>query len=135
VLVLGGAAPGSRRIGADRAVAEVGPADPDVSLGAVAGPEGCAWVERGGAVRLLAHGAGAAPVDVRGVGTTAHRPALADGMVYAVGPDDLLKVASVKDPAKTVWSAPLPGPALSGPVPWGGLIVVRTAAGLAAYER
>ena len=135
LLVLGGAAPGARRVGADRAASPVGSANPDVAIGAVAGPDGCAWVERGGAVRMLARGAGAAPVDVAGVGTTAHRPALADGMVYAVGPDNVLRAASVKEPGKTAWASPLPGPAAAGPVPWGGVIVVRTAAGLAAYER
>lgn len=133
-IVLGGAH-GLAEIAPGGAVSRVlGEADPDPALGLLATREAIVWVERSGSVRALVRG-GAAAIDVGGVGVAATTPALRDGLVVAVGRDRMLRAALLTAPASTSWKTRLPADVASPPVIVGDLVVVRTSAGIAAFER
>ncbi|MFO0931557.1 MAG: DUF4388 domain-containing protein [Planctomycetota bacterium] len=117
-----------------RVVKTMGDADPDPAFGLVSEKDAVAWVERSGLVRALVRGA-AAPLDVGGVSVAAVTPALADGAVYSVGRDRVLRVARLDAPGSTAWKVKLPGTALGSPVIAGDLVIVRTDAGTVAFER
>ena len=135
VLVLGGAAPGLSMIDASGARSPLaGGASPDLSVHPTLTREGIAWLDAAG-VRWLVVGKAHEMVDVAGVGTPAFPVAVANGTVYAVGTDGVLRAARLDAPTVAAWTLRLPSTPRGEPVVHGDLILVRTDAGLAAVER
>ena len=134
VVVVGGPGEGLSLIRPDRSVAPIGSAACDPAVGIVAAAGTVVWADPSGAVFALRHGENR-PVEVSGLGAVVKAPTLADGTLYGVGKDGALRAARLAEPTRTVWRVALGSPAEASPVAAGDLVFVRTAAGVAAYER
>jgi len=134
VLVIGGRDGLAEIAPNGRVVRTLGTADPDPAFSLAADKDVVVWVERSGLVRALPRGAAEA-FDVGGAGGAAVAPAVADGAVYCVGRDRVLRVARFDAPDRLAWKVTLPGAALAPPVVAGELVIVRTDAGTVAFER
>jgi hypothetical protein len=137
-LVVGGDAAGGkgglRRVAADLTVSAFGDADVQGGSTASLSPDGLAWIGADGRARWLGHGA-SVPTALDGLGRPASAPAVADGAVYAVGGDGVLRAARLDAPAETAWRSALPGAPQTDPLVHGDLVLLRTDQGVVAVER
>ncbi len=134
IVVAGGAAPGLLRRSAAGTTTVLGEASADPRQPPSIGPDGIAWIDADGHVRALATGASAAPA-LGVLSTCALPPTIADGVVYAIGTDGVLRCVRLDKPDRLVWSCRLPGAPQSGPVVLRDALYVRTSAGLCAFDR
>ena len=134
VLLIGGT-PGLRKISSARVVKPLGTADPDGGLRATLTREGVLWVEKSGRVRCLPADDAKPAFEVKGLDLAAAPVIEADGTVYVVGRDGVLRGARLEAPDVTLWQVKLLGKPLSEPIVSGDLLLVRTDLGIYAYER
>jgi len=134
VLVAGGAAPGLVRRAGTGQLTPLGEASADPRSTPSIGPDGVAWLDADGRVRALGRG-GSNAVVLGALSTCALAPSLADGVVYAIGKDGVLRCVRLDAPTVVVWSCRLPGAPRSGPAVLRDAVYVRTAVGLCAFDR
>lgn len=134
LLVVGGAAPRIVRRAADGRTTVLGEATADPSARPALAAEGLAWLDADGRVRAIASG-GAKPVVLEALSTCTFPPALADGVVYAIGKDGVLRCARLDAPKQTLWTCRLEGTPRAGPEVLRDAVYVRTSVGLAAFDR
>lgn len=134
LVLAGGVAPGlalrtpegkTRAIGASAAEPSVRPSQTT---------EGVVWLDAEGRVRAFVASTSKGVV-LEALGTTAWPPVIRDGVAFAVGTDDVLRAVRLDTPTRMLWSCKLPGTARSGPEVVKDGVFVRTAAGLAAFDR
>jgi len=134
IVLAGGAAPGLVVRAAGGTLRSIGESTATPSMRPASGPDGVVWLDAAHKVRGLAVGA-AQGLALGELGTTTWPPALRDGVVFAVGSDDVLRAIRLDAPGRALWSCKLPGAARSGPEVVGDAVYVRTAAGLCAFDR
>jgi len=134
LLVVGGAAPRLLRRTSDGKSADLGEATADPKARPSIGAEGVAWLDADGRVRAVATGEAKAVV-LEALATCQLSPTLADGVVYAIGKDGVLRCARLDAPAHALWACKLVGTPRAGPEVLRDTVYVRTSAGLCAFDR